>query len=102
MISAKRQLKWTAKAAHDVERIKAYRTKNHSETVAENVLAAIKKTAEGLLAYPERGKAAEYDPKHRHEVVKEYPYTIVYRLAADAQVVYVMQIWQHPQNYKRA
>lgn len=69
-----------------------------SERAAENLIVAVDIALELICNNPTRWRN-EY--KHYHELgVKKYPYTIIYSIEADRQLIIVSAIYHHKRNPK--
>jgi len=95
-LSAKsRRLEWTLQALDDLDEIDTYRCAHHSKTTANRVLASIKKSAHLLEMQPQLGKPSPFTTGLRHQLVSNYPYTIVYRLTE--YTIQILHIWHQRQ-----
>lgn len=85
-MSAKKQLKITARAFRNIAAAEEFIAKDNP-TAAKEVVEAIYKTAEKLESFPELGKAGRVSGT-RELALEKYSYTIVYRVRAAWVVVY--------------
>ena len=95
-MSAKKQLKFTARAFSNIADAEAFIAKENP-TAAEKVVETIYRTAERLESFPELGKAGRVSGT-RELALEKYPYTLAYRVRAAYVVVYAVlhQSRQYP------
>jgi plasmid stabilization system protein ParE len=87
--SASKPLEWSARSRRDLLLIDAFYAQ-FSETTASRVVSAILEAAAVLEQHPLIGARGKR-PRTRHQLVPDYPYTIVYRVRRNAiQVVRVL------------
>jgi plasmid stabilization system protein ParE len=70
-----------------------------SEKAALNFISALDNTLQKICDHPTRWRN-EY--KHFYELgVKKYPYTVIYSIEADRQLIIVSSIYHHKRNPKK-
>ncbi len=89
------QLRWTEKAANDLERIADYLFQHTPEHASELVRRLYEAPA-ALLRFPHRGRLGRKDGT-RELVLSPLPYIIVYTVRGDA--IYVVRILHGAQQW---
>ncbi len=70
-----------------------------SQQAAENFVVAVDNALALICAHPARWRN-QY--KHYHELgLKKYPFTIIYSIEADRQLIIVSAIYHHKRNPKK-
>jgi toxin ParE1/3/4 len=85
-MSAKKQLKFTARAFQNIAAAENFISKENP-VAAQKVVESIYKTAEKLETYSELGKPGRLAGT-RELVLSKYPFIIIYRVRATQVVVY--------------
>jgi addiction module RelE/StbE family toxin len=91
------QLRWTAAAADDLERIADYLFEKTPENAAQ-LIRRIYDAPSALKIFPNRGRQGKKQGT-RELVIPSLPYIVVYRIAED--VVYVVRILHGAQDWPR-
>jgi toxin ParE1/3/4 len=89
------QLRWTAEAAQDLERITDYLL-THAPARASELARAVYDAPSALLAFPNRGRPGRREGT-RELVLSPLPYIVVYAVRAD--VVFVVRILHGAQQW---
>ena len=79
------QLRWSAEAASDLERITNYLFEETPQHAPE-LVRAIYKAPSALLTFPHRGRPGKKQ-NTRELVLSPLPYIVVYRIAGDAEAI---------------
>jgi toxin ParE1/3/4 len=89
------QLRWTAEAADDLERIADYPL-THARGRASELVRAVYDAPSTLLTFPNRGRPGKKEGT-RELVLSPLPYVVVY--AAHADVIFVVRILHGAQKW---
>ncbi|MCC7310073.1 MAG: type II toxin-antitoxin system RelE/ParE family toxin [Sulfuritalea sp.] len=90
-----KRLEWSIRAERDLERIEAYYAESVSPAVARRARDAINAAVMRLAVLPVLHRPGKYNT--REAVMKVFPYTIVYRAAADS--VRIVRVLHQAKKY---